>query len=134
MHLHGMQGLPLAGTQTSAAGGGLSKGATASPRLVRAAHEFEGQLMEQLLKPMTDSDGLTGESVSGSAGALGSFASEALGQALSQEGGLGLADEIIRNLTPHEGPGASKSGTKSAKGAPGVTNFGNQGLQMSGNK
>jgi len=43
------------------------------PRLARAAHEFEAQMMKELLKPMTDSDGLGGdadESGSGSNGAL----------------------------------------------------------------
>jgi Rod binding domain-containing protein len=130
MHLRGMQGLPLTGMQTN----GTGNAATPSPRLVRAAHEFEGQLMEQLLKPMTDSDGLTGESVSGSAGALGSFATETLGQALSAQGGLGLADEIIRDLTPHGREGTSKSWTESTKRRPAVTNFSNHSAEMSGNK
>jgi hypothetical protein len=31
------------------------------PRLVRAAHEFEAQMMKELLKPMTGNDALTGE-------------------------------------------------------------------------
>ena len=34
-----------------------------SPRLVRAAHEFEGQMMKELLKPMTSGDALTGETM-----------------------------------------------------------------------
>ena len=117
MHVHGVQGL------TGAQGNGAASGAAPPARLVRAAHEFEGQLLEQLLKPMTDSDGLTGDSIAGSAGALGSFATAALGQALSQEGGLGLADQIIRNLTPHGKAGMSENGTESAKGAPEVTNY-----------
>jgi Rod binding domain-containing protein len=75
-----------------------------SPRLVRAAHEFEGQMMQQLLKPMTGGDALTGadaeeDSSAGSGGALGEFASEALGQSLSQRGGLGIADRIIQELS-----------------------------------
>lgn len=107
MQLHAMQGMATMGAQGSAAGA-----AKPSARLVKAAHEFEGQLMEQLLKPMTDSDGLTGDSVSGSAGALGSFAAAALGRALSAEGGLGLADHIIRSLTPHGEAKVSASGTK----------------------
>jgi Rod binding domain-containing protein len=118
MHLHGLRGMAL-GTQASA---------TAKPpaQLVKAAHEFEGQLLQQLLKPMTDSDGLTGDSLTGSAGALGSFASEALGQALSAQGGLGLADQIIRELTPAAKAGVSGpvsgSGTHSAAAEPqGVT-------------
>ena len=80
------------------------------PRLVRAAHEFEGQMMKELLKPMTGGDALTGaedsdsDSGSGSEGALGEFASEALGQALSQRGGFGVADKIVKELSYSDHP------------------------------
>lgn len=87
-----------------------------SPRLVRAAHEFEGQMMQELLKPMTHGDALTGtdqdqdqdeDSGAGSGGALSEFASEALGQSLSLRGGLGIANQIIQELSHtsnrHEG-------------------------------
>jgi Rod binding domain-containing protein len=75
-----------------------------SPRLMRAAHEFEGQMMKELLKPMTNGDALTGTdadegSGAGSGGALGEFASEALGQSLSERGGLGIANRIIQELS-----------------------------------
>ncbi len=81
--------------------------ATPQPRLVRAAHEFEAQMMKELLKPMTGKDALTGDDEdaggdAGSNGALGQFASEALGQALSQHGGFGMADRIVRDLS-HSG-------------------------------
>jgi Rod binding domain-containing protein len=76
---------------------------------VRAAHEFEGQMMKELLQPMMESDGLGGDeedgsglglgSGSGSGGALSEFASESLGQALSERGGFGIADQIIRELS-----------------------------------
>jgi Rod binding domain-containing protein len=75
---------------------------TPSPRLVKAAHEFEGQMMKELLKPMTSNDALTGsddDSDSGSNGALGEFASEALGRALSDRGGFGIANQIVREIT-----------------------------------
>jgi Rod binding domain-containing protein len=75
-----------------------------SPRLMRAAHEFEGQIMQELLKPMTNGDTLTGtddntDSGAGSGGALGEFASEALGNALSERGGFGIANHIIQELS-----------------------------------
>ncbi|HEX4030895.1 MAG TPA: hypothetical protein VHX20_11060 [Terracidiphilus sp.] len=80
-----------------------------NPKLVHAAHEFEGQMMKELLQPMADSDALGGEdddssglglgSGSGSGGALSDFASETLGQALSQRGGFGIADQIIHELS-----------------------------------
>jgi Rod binding domain-containing protein len=86
--------------------------ATPSPRLVKAAHEFEGQMMMDLLQPMMAGDALTGAedgdaglgsgSGAGSSGALGEFASGALGQALSERGGFGIADRIIRELS-HSG-------------------------------
>ena len=91
-----------------AAMGGATQAAQAnsapSPRLVRAAHEFEGQMMQELLKPMTKGDALTGtdqdeDSGAGSGGALSEFASEALGQSLSQRGGLGIANRIIQELS-----------------------------------
>lgn len=83
------------------------------PKLVRAAHEFEGQMMQELLKPMAKSDGLTGEggdsdSDSGSGGALGDFASEALGQALSQHGGFGIANRILKELGHSDGQSSRK--------------------------
>jgi len=96
------------------AAGPKPAGTVPSPRLVRAAHEFEGQLMQLLLKPMTDSDGLTGDEDSGSAGALGSFAAEALGQGLSERGGLGIATSIIHSLSHSEKP--PHSGTVSTSG------------------
>ena len=76
-----------------------------SPRLVRAAHEFEGQMMKELLQPLMNGDTLTGtedddsDSGAGSGGALGEFASEALGQAMSERGGFGIADRIMRELS-----------------------------------
>lgn len=70
------------------------------PRLVRAAHEFEAQLMKELLKPMTSNDVLFGEGGdAGSGGILGEFAGEALGRALSEQGGLGIANSIVRSLS-----------------------------------
>jgi len=85
---------------------------TPQPRLVRAAHEFEAQMMKELLKPMTGTDALTGEAESssaGSGGALGEFASEALGRALSERGGFGIANGIVKQLTHSSNqPGSSQ--------------------------
>ncbi|MGP8251298.1 MAG: hypothetical protein ACLQHF_04640 [Terracidiphilus sp.] len=89
-----------------------------SPKLVHAAHEFEAQMMKELLKPMTDSDPLTGDdegadgvldSGAGSGGTLGEFASESLGKALSERGGFGIADRIVSQLS-HSG-NHGKTGT-----------------------
>ena len=83
------------------AGTGATSGQTAPPRLVRAAHEFEAQMMKELLKPLTGGDALSGEddsSSSGSGGALGEFASEALARSLSEQGGFGIANRIVKDL------------------------------------
>ena len=77
---------------------------TAELRLVRAAQEFEAQMMKELLKPMMGRDALTGDESetdggAGSAGALGDFAAEALGQAVSRRGGFGIADRILHDLS-----------------------------------
>jgi Rod binding domain-containing protein len=76
------------------------------PRLVHAAHEFEAQMMQELLKPMTRGNGLDGEegAASGSGSTLSEFASEALGKALSERGGFGIAKSIIHQLS-HSGNG-----------------------------
>jgi Rod binding domain-containing protein len=95
----------IAGTEAAAAVAGtdqISSVATPEPRLVHAAHEFEAQMMQELLKPMMSSNGLDGEesdSASGSGGALGEFASEALGRALSEQGGFGIATSVVRELS-----------------------------------
>lgn len=94
-------------SNVAAASQGLQSGP--QPRLVQAAHEFEGQMLKELLKPMTASDGLTGEEDGGdssSGEALGEFATEALGKALSEHGGFGISNQIVRQL--------SGSGTKLA--------------------
>jgi Rod binding domain-containing protein len=88
---------------------GATDAAVPQPRLVRAAHEFEAQMMKELMKPMTERSSLTGDeadsaSESGSGGALTEFASEALGRALSERGGFGIANSIVKDL--------SRSGTR----------------------
>lgn len=75
---------------------------TPQPRLVHAAHEFEAQMMKELLQPLAQSSGLTGDDSdagTGSAGALGEYATESLAQAMSQQGGLGIAHALIQSLS-----------------------------------
>ncbi|MGD0733711.1 MAG: hypothetical protein ABR976_01140 [Terracidiphilus sp.] len=101
----------IAATSAEAGSGGS---VTPQPRLARAAHEFEAQMMKELLKPMTSDSALTGEeddSSSGSGGALGEFASESLARGLSDHGGFGVAKRIVQELS-HNG---------NVSEAPGVT-------------
>ncbi len=82
-----------------------SAGAAPQPRLVRVAHEFEGQMMQELLKPMMAAlAGTESDSGAGSGGALGEFASEALGNALSAQGGFGIAHQIVKELSQNGAP------------------------------
>jgi hypothetical protein len=67
-------------------------------RLVKAAHEFEAQLMKELLNPMWKGDALAEDDESGG-GILGEFAAEALGRSLSEHGGLGISDRILQSLS-----------------------------------
>ena len=76
-----------------------------SPRLKTAAHQFEASLMQELLKPLqhdplfapdsSSEAGDAGGDDQGSAGALMSFGSEALAQAISEHGGFGIATKIL---------------------------------------
>jgi Rod binding domain-containing protein len=89
---------------TTAGTAHASASATPQPRLVRAAHEFEAQMMKELMKPLNQGNALTGtgddaDDDSGSSGALGEFASEALGRALSEQGGFGIASSIVKQLS-----------------------------------
>ena len=91
--------LSIAAT-TAAAGTAISS--APQPRLVRAAHEFEAQMMKELMKPLNEKDALTGADGGNglsSGGALGEFASEALGRALSNGGGFGIATSIVKHLS-----------------------------------
>jgi hypothetical protein len=72
--------------------------AAPAPRLIRAAHEFEAQLMKELLAPLIGS-GDEEYSEGGSWGALAGFGGEVLGQALSRQGGFGIASSILRSLS-----------------------------------
>lgn len=91
--------LPAAGLK----GGGQTRdGGVQNPRLVAAAQEFEAQMMKELLGPLgrgaPSLDGSEGNGDSG--GILGEYATEALGRALSQHGGLGMATRILNELSP----------------------------------
>lgn len=85
------------------------------PRLERCAHEFEASLMAELLKPMQESDGLTGENSGGglaSGGALSGFASESLARAISERGGFGIADRVLHRLDSSNPGGVQKENSQ----------------------
>ena len=79
--------------------GGAQREVACAP-LVQAAHEFEAQMMKELIRPITSCD--EGDDQIGSGGPLSEFAGEALGQALSRAGGFGIADRIMASLSQTE--------------------------------
>lgn len=74
----------------------------ASPRRLRnAAQEFEGQMMKEILMPLTEDMAKEGsdDTGMGANGALTEFATESLGRALSTHGGLGIAKEVLKSVS-----------------------------------
>ena len=65
-------------------------------RLTDAAHEFEAQMMKELVKPMTR---YGEDDEEGSGNALAELSGEALGRSLSRAGGFGIADRIVASLS-----------------------------------
>jgi peptidoglycan hydrolase FlgJ len=98
------------------------------PKLARSAHEFEASLMAELLKPLQEGDGLTGEDSdgggAGSGGALAGFASESLARAISEKGGFGIADRILHQLESTNARGTQKDQKQSPQ----------TGLKLSGSR
>jgi Rod binding domain-containing protein len=113
------------GTATAAGAAQSTTNSAPQPRLVHAAHEFEAQMMQELLKPMTSGNGLDGEdgTASGAGSTLSEFASEALGKALSERGGFGIASSIIHQLS-HSGNGpATAQVTKNSRSNTGMSSL-----------
>ena len=90
-----------------------------SSHLVAAAHEFEGQLMKELLRPMTIPDN-EDDPQAGFCGAMTDFAAEAFGQALSSRGGFGIATSILHSFS--ESGIHSKEDPSVGKGITGTNN------------
>lgn len=104
--------------------------AAANPRLVTAAHQFEAAMMQEILGPLTREmqgmgglssdaeDGVTDDGDGGPNQALTSFASEALGEALSERGGFGIASSVLKKLSHVAHKSASTSGNPASSTKP----------------
>jgi Rod binding domain-containing protein len=87
-------------TTLNSATGSSTGQTTPQPRLVKAAHEFEAQMMKELLKPLTSGSGEDGEEDGeSSGGALTEYAGEAMARAISEAGGFGISNRIVSDLT-----------------------------------
>ena len=87
-----------AGVGGVAGHGQIHTGIPPEPRLVRAAHEFEAQMMKELLEPLTRRTAWD-EGEAEESGILGDYARESLAGALSANGGFGIADQIVGALS-----------------------------------
>ena len=71
-------------------------------KLVDAAQQFEAMLMQEMLKPMRagqDSWGGEEKSDDPSADTISSFGTEAVAKAIAKGGGLGIARQVIQQVT-----------------------------------
>ncbi|HXE06840.1 MAG TPA: hypothetical protein VN612_03010 [Acidobacteriaceae bacterium] len=122
-------------TQSPPAAAASGANSTSGPRhrkLVDAAQQFEGMLLQELLKPMREHS--FGSSDSGSSGddsdssgfadTLSSFGSESLATAISRSGGLGIARQVIQQVDRERvdrTPQTSQAGQQTLKGSrPGI--------------
>lgn len=70
-------------------------------KLADAAQQFEAMMLQELLKPMRSSeDDLSGEkSEDSSFDTIASFGTEAVAKAISRNGGLGIAKQVVQQLS-----------------------------------
>ncbi len=78
-----------------------TKQATQHAKLVDAAQQFEGMLLQEMLKGMqTGKDGEdTDDSGSGGNDTLRSFGTESVARAIAKGGGVGIAKQIVAKVT-----------------------------------
>jgi flagellar protein FlgJ len=86
-------------------------------KLTDAAQQFEAMLMQELLKPMQagqDSWGGQEKNDDPSADTISSFGTEAVAKAIAKGGGLGIARQVIQQVTLEHQRTAEKNqpGTK----------------------
>ena len=104
----------IAGTAAAPA----SSNATPSPKLVKAAHEFEAILLQSWLEKMNQSFVGEGGSLDPGHDTMSSLGTQAIAQAMSARGGIGIASVILRQLQRHAEPEASaNTAVNPAKGA-----------------
>ena len=90
-------------------------------KLKEAAQQFEGMLLQEMLKPMREhgfgqSDSDDKEEGSGFADTMSSYGTEAVATAIAKGGGLGIAKRVVEQV---EGEKASHDANRSS--IPGVT-------------
>ena len=70
-------------------------------KLVDAAQQFEAMLMQEMLKPMWSGEDSWDEEKNNDSASdtISSFGTEAVAKAISKSGGLGIAKQVVRQVT-----------------------------------
>ncbi len=93
--------LPLAAVvPNSPASATSSASGTDHRRLQDAAHQFEGMMLQEMLKPMQSSEDTwdTDDGSDKSMDTMSSYGIEAMATSLSKAGGLGIAKQVMRQV------------------------------------
>ena len=78
-----------------------AENSTPSPKLVKAAHEFEAILLQSWLEKMNQSFVGEGGSLDPGHDTMSSLGTQAIAQAMAARGGIGIASMILRQLQRH---------------------------------
>ena len=86
-------------------------------KLASGAHEFEAMMLQQMMKSLkfgqAPGDGGEDGDATGANGTLQSYGTEALAKAIASQGGFGMANRIIQQVTAEDA--AKTGGGKEAK-------------------
>jgi Rod binding domain-containing protein len=93
-------------------------GASPSPKLVKAAHEFEAILLQNWLEKMNHSFPGDNSSLDAAHDTVSSLGTQAIATALAARGGIGIAKMILRQLAGKE-PQAETGQVKGSKDSHG---------------
>ena len=114
--------LPIGGQNKIPQNPANDPGAGASPKLVKAAHEFEAILLQSWLEKMNQSFVGESPSLDPAHDTVSSLGSQAIATALAARGGIGIANMILRQLgnakkSQPGDPGAEAAGVENAEAA-----------------
>lgn len=120
MQVQGLNNKHLRVTQNDLKGANDVGGTAAGQRtakLVAGAHEFEGMMLQQMLKGLKfgEAPGNGGEDgeTSGASGTLQGYGTEALAKSIASGGGFGIARRIIEQVAAEDATkGISRTGSK----------------------
>lgn len=127
--LSGAQGTPQA-SQVQVPGAAVMAGKAAQQKLARltdAAQRFEGMMMQELLKPLEDnqSGGMWGgeddPDRDSSLDTMSSYGTEAVANALAAHGGMGIAKQVVAQVTRLDQQMHRHGGTAHSDAAHGET-------------